>query len=245
MGPWSVLCFGRQVVRRLTAGLVGIVAVCKFGSISFMAVSMLVSLAAYAFAFGLSFAIGFVLLLFVHEFGHFFASRVVGLHVSKPLFIPFLGAVISLKQRPYNAKMEANIAIGGPAAGTLSALVCLALYLWTDDILILVVAYAACLLNLFNLIPCEPLDGGRIAAAISPNLWWVGSFSVGALFCYTQNIFLFVILVVSLLRLWKGDVLGSYYDLTLRQRLAVLFWYLGLLSVLGVMTLYIADLLHN
>lgn len=242
--PWGTVVYvGRRMIRRMAVAVISLAAVVKFGSLTGMALSMLVSLIAYAAAFGLEFAAGFVLLLFVHEWGHLLASKIVGLRVSNPLFIPFIGAVISLKQRPQTAKMEANIAIGGPAAGTLSALGCLAVYFWTDSTLMLVMAYTACLLNLFNLIPCDPLDGGRIAAAISPFMWWLGSITVGSLFLYTQNFFLLLIFIVSLIRLWKSETAGYYYDMPAGQRFLVLLWYLGLLTVLGVMTLYIADLL--
>jgi Zn-dependent protease len=225
--------------------VIGLVAMLTLGPTAAMAVSMMVSLAVYALAFGLKFAIGFVLLLLAHELGHVIASRAVGLGVSSPVFVPFIGAVIRLKQAPVNAKMEANVAIGGPALGTLSALVCLAFYLWTDSILLLVIAYTACLLNLFNLIPCDPLDGGRIAVAISPHMWWLGSIVICGIFLYTYNVFILIIFLFSLYRLWCNDSQDDiYYQLSLRQRLTVLWWYLGLVAVLGGTTLYIAELLR-
>ena len=247
MGPWRVIRVGGQLVRRSAVFLMGLAAMIQLGPAAAMAASMLISLLIYAVAFGLKYAAGFILLLFFHELGHLFASRVVGLRTSAPIFLPFIGAVISLKQLPNNAKTEANIAIGGPAMGTLSALVCLVFYFWTDSLLMLVLAYTACLLNLFNLIPCDPLDGGRIAAAVSPHMWWVGSLVTGVLFFYTYNFIILLIFAVSLLRLWrseKWDDNSTYYRLSLRQRLRVLWWYLGLLTVLGIATLYIADLLR-
>nr|WP_218039596.1 site-2 protease family protein [Dendrosporobacter quercicolus] len=247
VGPWRVITIGGQLIRRSAVFFLGLAAMIQLGPAAAMAASMLISLAIYAAAFGLKYAAGFILLLFIHELGHLFASRVVGLATSAPIFLPFIGAVISLKQLPNNAKMEANIAIGGPAMGTLSALICLIFYFWSDSLLMLVLAYTACLLNLFNLIPCDPLDGGRIVAAISPHLWWIGILVIGGLFFYTHNIIMLLIFAVSLLRLWrseKWDENSTYYRLSLRQRLRVLWWYLGLLTVLGITTLYIAELLH-
>lgn len=247
MGPWQVISFGKRAVRRIVLFLMGLAAMIQLGPTATMAASMLISLAIYAAAFGIKYAIGFVLLLFFHEIGHLLASRVVGLATSAPIFLPFIGAVISLKQLPYNAKMEANVAIGGPAMGTLTALVCLVFYFWNDSLLMLVLAYTACLLNLFNLIPCDPLDGGRVASAISPHMWWLGSIVIGVLFFYTYNIIMLLIFVFSLFRLWRGekwDDGNTYYRLSLRQRLTVLWWYLGLLTVLGTTTLYIAELLR-
>lgn len=246
MKAWQVIGLGRQMIRRTVICLASCIAMLKLGPILMMALSMLISIAVYAVAFGLKFALGFVLLLFAHEFGHLVASKVVGLHVSSPIFIPFFGAVIRIKELPLNVKMEANVAIGGPAMGTLSALFCLVLYLWTNNMLLLILSYTACLLNLFNLIPCEPLDGGRIAAAISPRLWWLGSIVIGLLFVYTYNVFVFLILVFSLFRLWQSQDVNEnllYYKLTIRQRLSVGWWYFGLVGVLGGTTLYIVEIL--
>lgn len=247
MRTWRVISVGRRMLRRSVLFVMGLAAMVQLGPATTMAASMAVSLAVYAAAFGINYAAGFILLLFFHELGHWVASRIVGLSASVPVFLPFIGAVISLKQRPDNAKMEANVAIGGPAMGTLTALICLIFYFWTDSLLILVLAYTACLLNLFNLIPCDPLDGGRIAAAISPHLWWMGSLVIGGLFFYTANVILLFVFVFSLLRLWRGEKWEDdnlYYRLSLKQRLTVLWWYLGLLGVLGITTLYIAGLLR-
>ena len=246
MKAWQIISLGRGVMRRGMIFVVGCIAMLKMGPLVVMALSMCISIVAYAAAFGMPFAIGFVLLLFAHEYGHLIAARVVGLKVSSPIFIPFLGAVIRVNELPKSVKMEAGVAIGGPAMGTLSALVCLAGYLWTNSMLMLVLSYMGCLLNLFNLIPCEPLDGGRIAAAISPRLWWVGSIVLGILFIYTYNFFVFIILVFSLFRLWQTndrEVDFPYYHLTVGERLAIGWWYFGLTIVLGATTLYIIEVL--
>lgn len=247
MKAWQVVSLGKGILRRGMIFVVGCIAMLKMGPVVVMALSMFLSVAVYAMAFGLPFAVGFVLLLFVHECGHLIAARIVGLKVSSPIFIPFLGAVVRVDELPKNVKMEASVAIGGPALGTVSALVCLVIYLWTNSMLMLVLSYTACLLNLFNLIPCEPLDGGRIGMAISPRLWWVGSIIIGVLFLYTYNFFIFIMLVFSFVRLWKtnegqGDF--AYYGLTVRQRLAVGWWYFGLTIVLGGTTLYIIGVLQ-
>ncbi|MEN6568258.1 MAG: hypothetical protein ABFC57_18390, partial [Veillonellales bacterium] len=246
MKPWRVIYLGRNLVRRVLLFILGLTALVHGGPTVVMAASLLVSLAVYALAFGMNFAVGFVILLFIHEAGHIGASRAVGVPASGPVFLPFIGAAMSLEREPVNARMEANIAIGGPAAGTLSALVCLAVYFWTDSILMLVLAYTAGLLNLFNLIPCDPLDGGRIAGAISPHMWWVGSIAIGLLFLYTGNFFILLVFLFSLFRLWQGEERENayYYRLTAEQRLTVLWWYLGLLLVLGATTLYIAEIIR-
>jgi len=236
---------GRRFLNRLLVFILGFWAFLELGGVLQVALSTLVSLAVYALAFGFNFAIGFMALLFVHEMGHIIASRVVGLRASGPMFIPFIGAVVRLNKIPVNSKMAANIAIGGPAAGVVSALVCFVFYLWTDSLLMLVLSYVACILNLFNLIPCAPLDGEHIAAAISHRLMWVGSLVIGLIFVYTHNILIFIIFVFSLIQLWKWRSFGNKEDssLTRRQRLTVAWWYFGILAVLSVLTWYIMEFL--
>lgn len=241
----QVITVGEKIVRRAALAVMGLIALINFGPAGAIALSMLVSLAVYAVAFGFKFAVGFILLLLSHEMGHIIASRAVGVKTQGPIFVPFIGAALALKDTPANARMEANIAIGGPATGTLSALVCLTCYFWTDSMLLLVLAYTACLLNLFNLIPCDPLDGGKIAGAISPHIWWVGTIAIGLLFLSTHNLFILFIFFVSMFRLWRGEPDNKvYYHLTMSQRLTMLWWYIGLLLVLGVATLYIAETLR-
>lgn len=245
MSRWQVVTLAGRVVRRAVLFIMGLIALLNVGPAAAVAASMAVSLLVYALAFGLHFALGFVILLFLHELGHMIASRAVGVPSAGPFFVPFIGAALRLKKTPANVRVEANIAIGGPALGTLSGLICLALYLWTDNLLLLVLAYTACLLNLFNLIPCDPLDGGRIAGAISPHMWWLGSVAIGLLYLYTKSIFILCIFLVSLCRLWRSDGGDrTRCRLTSVQRLTMLSWYMGLLLVLGVTTLYIAELLH-
>ncbi|MGH2997595.1 MAG: site-2 protease family protein, partial [Gaiellaceae bacterium] len=121
----------RSLVRKLWAPIAAIafllwklkfvfVAVFKF-KIFTVAGSMLVSIAAYALLWGWQFAFGFVLLLLVHELGHVLEAKRQGLPVSAPMFIPFLGALITLKQLPDNAWAEAKVAIAGPIVGGLGA----------------------------------------------------------------------------------------------------------------------------
>ncbi len=247
MALMEVFNLGSRLVRRIVLFLIGLTAMLNLGPMAAVSLSMAVSLAVYAVTFGFQFALGFVILLFLHEMGHIIAARVVGVSVSGPMFVPFIGAVINLRKDPVNAKMEANIAIGGPAMGTLSALACLAFYFWTDHLLLLVLAYTACLLNLFNLIPCNPLDGGRIAGAISPHLWWVGVLAMGVLVFFTHNILILIIFLFSLFRLWQGEkssYQADYFQLTLHQRLTMAWWYFGLLAVLGLLAVYLVELLR-
>ena len=135
---------------------------------------MLVSIAAYSLIWGWRFAAGFVLLLLVHELGHVFQLRREGIPASAPMFIPFLGAAVAMKEMPKDAAAEARVGLAGPVLGSLGALVPLGLYALTGEDLFKALAFMGFFLNLFNLLPVLPLDGGRAMAALSPWMWFVG-----------------------------------------------------------------------
>ncbi|MDF2501804.1 MAG: hypothetical protein K0Q77_2518 [Anaerosporomusa subterranea] len=244
MGWFRVIHVGRDVLRRSGLCLGGIITMLEIDSVLSTTASMLLSIAIYAVAFGWRFAIGFVILLLVHELGHVVASRIMGIRTSALLFIPFIGAVVRLATPPQTLKSEANIALGGPALGTLSALVCLAVYFWTDGILMLALSYTACLINLFNLIPCAPFDGGRIGAVISPYFWRMGSLVLLLVLLFTKNIIILLVFLCSLTKWGQANQDIEYYRLTIGQRLTVAWQYFGLLSVLGVCTLYLSQLMR-
>ena len=136
--------------------------------------TMLLSVFAYAFVYGWWYAVGFVALIFAHEMGHFLAARSRGLQVGAPTFIPFVGAWIELKEQPLDAETEAFVGIAGPMLGSAAAFVCYLVALDSGSGLLLALAYSGFVLNLFNLIPLSPLDGGRIVGVVSPRIWLVG-----------------------------------------------------------------------
>ncbi|MEW9671005.1 site-2 protease family protein [Ammoniphilus sp. 3BR4] len=136
--------------------------------------SMALMVGAYAIIYPWSFAIGIVVMIFIHEMGHVLAAKKKGIPVTAPAFIPFLGALITLKKQPVDAQTEAYLAFGGPLIGTIGALGALGLGMALDSPALLSVAQVGFFLNLINLIPIHPLDGGRIVTAISRWLWVVG-----------------------------------------------------------------------
>jgi Zn-dependent protease len=164
--------------------------------------TMLLSIGAYALAWGWQFAVGFVLLIFVHECGHLVAARQCGLKVGAPVFIPFMGALIALKEAPRNAWIEAQVGIGGPLLGTLGAAGCEIIHLATGNPMFRALAYTGFFLNLFNLAPIGFLDGGRIVTALSPWLWLVGFAVLTGMLITHFNFLLLLILLLSLPRLF-------------------------------------------
>jgi Zn-dependent protease len=145
----------------------------KLGKFGPTLVSMALTIGLMARIFGWAYGVGLVVLIAVHESGHLLFARYEGIKVSAPIFLGPFGAVIGLKQPPKDARQEAVIAIGGPVVGTLGAIVALVWSMAAADGtyahgLLLALAYVGFLINLFNLIPFTPLDGGRVAGALSP-----------------------------------------------------------------------------
>src|SRR5262245_42010416 len=170
-------------------GPLGVAAIFVLGKLKFLLpllkftklgtlLTMLAAIWAYALFFGLPFAIGFVLLIFVHELGHGLVMQRLGIRAGAPVFIPFVGAVIAMKSLPRDAYVEALVAIGGPVLGSAGALACLVVAWLTGSPFWYALAYTGFMLNMFNLIPISPLDGGRIVGVVSRWLWLAG-YAVG------------------------------------------------------------------
>ena len=212
----------------------------KLGKLLTTGGTMLLSILAYSWVFGWKYAVGFVLLMFIHEMGHYAAARERGLDVGLPTFIPFVGAWVELKQTPHNVETEAWIGFAGPLVGTLASLGCYWLGRQTGSQLMLALAYSGCMLNLINLIPTMPFDGGRITAIISPKIWLAGVPMLAALFFYRPSpmLILIAILAYPQIRLaLSGGLEGQpYYDVPLGTRIHYGVMYLGLAAFLAVMS---------
>jgi Zn-dependent protease len=202
--------------------------------------SALVSVAAYSLIWTWKFALGFVILLFIHEMGHVLQLRREGIKATAPMFIPFLGAAVGMKELPKDAAAEARVGLAGPVLGALGCLIPVALFLLTGDELFQALAYIGFFLNLFNLAPVLPLDGGRAMAALSPWMWVTGWLLLIALMVLYPNP---IILLVALLggletyRRWKdrkSPESKRYNQVSPRARIAVATVYLGLAALLAV-----------
>jgi Zn-dependent protease len=201
--------------------------------------SMLVSVGAYSLIWGWWFALGFVVLLFVHEMGHVIQMRREGIPTTPVLFVPFMGAVVGMKRMPENALAEARVGLAGPLLGSVGAAVCLIIYGATHHDYWRALAFIGFLLNLFNLLPVVPLDGGRAMAAMSPWMWFVGFAGLIALvFVAPSPILLLIILFggMETFRRWRqrrDPEQQVYYRVPPAARIAVGLVYLGLIAALG------------
>ena len=241
-------------------GLLGLIAVAlskfkillgalKFGKLATTFGSMIVSIGFYALLFGWSFALGFVLLIFVHEMGHVLALKRRGIPIEGMFFIPFLGAAVSFKKRPRDPAIDAEISWAGPFAGALGGAVCFGIYLATHNMFWLVLAHVTFLLNLINLSPSVPLDGGWIVKAINPKFSLIGSLiGVGVGF-YLHSTLLVIIAGLGAFHGWSAwrsqdDDLDST-PVTAATRLRVTAAYLGLMLILGASLGYSTHVLHE
>jgi Zn-dependent protease len=199
--------------------------------------TMLLMIWVYTMMWGWQFGVGFVLLLLVHECGHLLVAKKFGLKVGAPVFIPFMGAFIALKEAPRNAWIEACVGIGGPMHGSFGALVCNSLGEMFDAPVFVALAWFGYFLNLFNLTPVGMLDGGRIVTALSRWLWLPG-FAVLLWFGWKYpNFIVWLIVLLSLPRIVslfrkRTEEERRYYEVTTAQRLTMSILYFGLIAVL-------------
>lgn len=211
------------------------------------ALSAVISYLGYAWLFGWQLAAGIIFLLLVHEGGHFAMARAFSVKTGVPFLIPFLGAVVDIKENVASPLKEAAIALGGPLAGTFGAALFAFLYEYFYAGEFLLLAYVGSLLNLFNLVPSEPLDGGRIALAISPRLWWAGIIITGLLAVYTMSLFIWLIFIFALVRMWSFDYIGEkefYNSLERSKKGALLAAYLGLIGISGSLIVWVGQILR-
>src|SRR5450755_490655 len=204
--------------------------------------TMLVSIAAYTTIWPVTFAIGIVILLLVHETGHVIALRREGIKASAPLFIPFMGAVISARSLGDNALAEARVGLAGPVLGSIGAGVSLILWQITGHDFWRALGYFGLFLNLFNLLPVVPLDGGRAMAAMTPWMWFVGFAAIIVVAIIAPNPIIWIIVLFAAMETWKRWKLRrtatpeqeAYYRVRPRDRALVAAVYVGLIVLLAL-----------
>lgn len=207
----------------------------KLGKLALSFGSMLIMVAVETKRYGLPMAVGFVLLIFVHEIGHYLTARKSGLNVSMPIFIPFLGAFIAMKDMPKNVEIEARVAIAGPIVGSVGALICLGAYALTGSRMMLLLTYVGLILNIFNLIPINPLDGGRVISALSPKMWIVGIVMMTASAIYFKSpimVFILILGIIQAISYWKNPQ-TDYFTIDREKRIMFAVAYFALVVILG------------
>jgi Zn-dependent protease len=238
----------RSLARRLSAPFAALAALAyklKFLLVALtklklltVAGSMVVSVGAYALLGGWWFGVALVGLIFVHELGHVLELRRQGVAASAPLFIPFLGAVVGMKQMPKDAWREAQVALAGPLLGSAGAAALWIAGAALDSRFLKAMAFVGFLINLFNLLPVVPLDGGRAVAALHPAFWLAGLAGLAVLAYFFPNPIVLIVLVLGGMEAWQrwrargNPGTKAYYAVQPWQRAVVGVVYLGLAALL-------------
>ena len=247
---------GQGGVRRKLTGIAALLAaigswLLKFKSLVFLlkfgtaGISALISIGFYAIVFGWPFAIGLVAMLFIHEMGHALVMKLKGIPVGSMIFIPMLGAAVMMNQMPKNAKDEAEVGIAGPIAGALAAAFCFFMAQTQPHSVWAPLAYFGFFLNLFNLIPIVPFDGGRVLAAIDRRIWilgFVGLLGYQIWLWMNGNFYpwLLIFVVMAAFQLFSrsrtpdSPEARAYYEVPLTTRIILSVLYFGLAAVLFI-----------
>ena len=246
----------RGGVRKRLTGIAALLAaigswILKFKSLVFLlkfgtaGISALISIGFYAIVFGWPFAIGLVAMLFIHEMGHALVMKLKGIPVGSMIFIPMLGAAVMMNQMPKNAKDEAEVGIAGPIAGALAASFCLFVAQGQPHSVWAPLAYFGFFMNLFNLIPIVPFDGGRVLAAIDRRIWILGFVALLGyqIWLWLNGNFypwLLIFVVMAAFQLFSrsrtpdSPEARSYYEVPLMTRIVLSVLYFGLAAVLFI-----------
>jgi|GEM_PF-1816521 len=189
-------------------------------------------------AISFKYALGYLCMIAIHELGHYVAAKSLRLNVVFGGFTP-LGAYI-IHEETKSSKENAAIAIGGPLFGTIFGIICYIFYYATSDYTFLVLSFNSILLNLANLIPVNPLDGGQIVEAISPVLCYIGFPFLVYLFVFVKRlktkIVLLFIIVIGAYQTYKFTTkykTDDYYKIDKNSRLKFTIIY-------GMLTLFLA-----
>jgi Zn-dependent protease len=202
----------------------------KFGGTMFLSVWL------YALFWGWKFALVFVLMILAHELGHYFTIRNYGLPARLPMFVPFIGAY-TVGGVPESLEHDAYIALAGPLTGLGVSAICYGFAIQTHEPFWFMAAYIGAFVNLFNMIPAMPFDGGRVAGALSPVLWAIG-FVVFLGVALTFHFPLFFVLLFGIFALpsaiagWRGYRDPRFATMTAAAKVRVGLWYLGTLVAL-------------
>jgi Zn-dependent protease len=202
--------------------------------------SLFLSIWFYALFFGWKFGIVFVLLILVHELGHYVTFRNFGIDAKLPFFIPGFGAFVAARGPAPSMTIEAIATLAGPVFGIAASAMCYAYAFTTHEPFWYAAAYVGFFLNALNLLPVPPFDGGRIAGTIDPRLWIVGLAAFIGFVIFYSVWSPFTILMIAIVAigaipriygLFKGRIDPRLADLPMGNRWAIAVAYFVTLAI--------------
>jgi len=167
--------------------------------------SMVVSMGVYWTAWGLPFAIGFVVSIYIHEMGHVAALRRYGIAATAPMFIPGVGALIRMRQAPANPREDARVGLAGPLWGLGAAGAAYVVAVLGGGGLWAAIAKTGAWINLFNLLPVWQLDGSRGFAALTRRDRWFVVLAFVVAWAITSDGLMVLLLLAAIVRAAAGE----------------------------------------
>lgn len=216
----------------------------SIGKVLFSVVMVSLTILVLGFIVNWNFAIGYLFILIIHELGHYVPAKILKLNIVSGGFTPF-GAFI-IHENPNHCRENAIIAMGGPLFGGILGLIYYVVYYATGDYTFLVLSFTSIIINLGNLIPVKPLDGGHAAEAISPILCYIGfPFLIYLLVSASRlktKILLIFIIIAGIYQTYKFTVrykTDSYYKMDKRSRVRFIVAYCILVLFLAISAIYL------
>ena len=197
----------------------------------------------FSACFNVYFGIGYVLLLLSHELGHLCAAKILKVSVEFGGFTP-TGAYIKHEELD-SCKDNAYIALGGPLFGTFISVLCYLFFLLLNNDTFLALSFLGVILNLANLIPCYPLDGGHIVESISPGILLVGiPIFLFSIIGSRNFVFLLIVFIIGFMQtlntlITYKDKEEHYYDIDKNTRRGIAVMYIVLLALLALGVFYL------
>ncbi len=236
LGPVGVVLWKFKTIAliALTKGKLVLLGLTKLSTLT----SMLLFLGVYWSMYGWQFALGFVLSIYIHEMGHVIALRKYGIAATAPMFIPFVGAIVRLKQYPANVIQDARVGLAGPIWGFGAAVFAWLCALVTGLPIWYAIAHTGAWINLFNLVPIWQLDGGRGFRALSRQQRGIALAAALTMWVVTQETMLVLIAIGAGYRLFSKDYPDHGDNMTLTQ-------YVGLIVLLSMLVLMSTQAVHT
>jgi Zn-dependent protease len=159
---------------------------------------MFASVGLYWTLWGLWFALGLVVSIYIHEMGHVAAIRRYGIAASAPMFIPGFGALIRLKQAPVTPRESARIGLAGPVWGLGAAVAAAIAAELGGGPMFRAIAHTGAWINLLNMAPVWQLDGSRAFTSLTRPQRWIATAALAVAWLSTGDGAVLLVLLVAL-----------------------------------------------